>query len=158
MLGKLNPARWFDDLGEAAARGIQEGADAYLPRSASEGFIPRGRLLIDSGEFSTSEIRAAQHLAALGRNVRLRQPIGTRAGGGTSDLLVDGVRYDVYTPRSSNPNRIIGEIARKGSQVQGGGVVLDLSQTTVTAAELGDVLRRVQGITSQISDVIILPP
>lgn len=38
------------------------------------------------------------------------------------------------------------------------GIVLDLSQTSVTAADLGDVLHRVQGITNQISDVIILPP
>ena len=119
--------------------------------------LSKGKLIVEAGEFSASEIRAAEHLAGLGRDVRLRQPVGTRAGGGTSDLLVDGVRYDVYTPRTTNPDRIISEIAKKGGQVHGGGIVLDLSKTTVNVEELGDVMRRIQGITDRVSDVVILP-
>jgi filamentous hemagglutinin len=118
----------------------------------------RGKLTIDpAGTFSVSERNAAQHMADLGNNVTLRAPTGTRAAGGTSDLLVNGVRYDVYTPTSINPSRIIGAIAKKSSQVQGGGVVLDLSQTTVTRAQLGDVLKRVQGAgASGVKDIVII--
>ena len=96
-------------------------------------------------------------MADLGHDVTLRAPTGTRAGGGTSDLLVDGVRYDVYTPTTSNPGRIISAIAKKNSQVQEGGVVLDLSGTTVTRAQLGDVLKRVQGAgATGIRDIVII--
>lgn len=34
---------------------------------------------------------------------------------------MDGVQYDVYAPISSNPHNFIRVIAKKGSQVQGGG-------------------------------------
>lgn len=47
--------------------------------------------------------------------------------------------------------------AKKGSQVHGGGVVLDLRQTSVTAADLGDIMARVSNSTSQVSDVVVLP-
>lgn len=73
-----------------------------------------------------------------------------------SDLLVNGVPYDVYTPTTGNLDRIVGAIASKGSQVNGGGVVLDLSKSPLTAADVGNLLPRVQGITSQISGIIIL--
>lgn len=64
----------------------------------------------------------------LGNDVTLRIPQGTRAGGGTSDLLVNGVNYDVYTPTTTNASRIISGIAAKKDQAVG--IVLDLSQTT----------------------------
>jgi len=63
-------------------------------------FEPQGSLIIEEGEFSTSELRAAQWMAKRGHQVILRQPRGTRVSGGTSDLLVDGIRYDVITPKS----------------------------------------------------------
>jgi filamentous hemagglutinin len=63
----------------------------------------------------------------------------------------------VYTPTTSNPSRIISAIAKKNSQVQGGGVVLDLSGTSVTRAQLGDVLKRVQGAgATGIKDIVII--
>ncbi|MFJ3410377.1 CdiA C-terminal domain-containing protein [Pseudomonas protegens] len=73
----------------------------------------------------------------------MRRPVGTRAEGKTSDLLVNGVSYDVYTPATGNADRIISAIAKKNTQAEG--VVLDLSRRTVTREQLGDVLRRVNG-------------
>lgn len=90
-----------------------------------------------------------------GFNVELRDPVGTRAGGGTSDLLVDGVAYDVYTPISTNPNRIISAIAKKNTQASG--IVIDLSKTSVTQSQLGNVLKRVQGAgATNIKDIQII--
>lgn len=76
----------------------------------------------------------------LGNNVLLRMPKGTRAAGGTSDLLVNGVNYDVYTPTSNSVNAIISGMARKNSQTTG--IVLDLSKTNVQASQLGNALQR----------------
>ncbi|MBW4084753.1 hypothetical protein [Paenibacillus sp. S150] len=121
-----------------------------------------GTLLIEKGgSFSASEIRAAEYMKDLGKNVILRMPVGTRAAGETSDLLVNGINYDVYTPITNNVNRIIGSIASKNSQTSG--IILDLSQTSVTADQLGDILARVRGgvkaggKTPNITDIIILP-
>jgi filamentous hemagglutinin len=100
---------------------------------------------LDGGEpFSQSELRAAAYLSKQGRSVLLRSPHGTRAEGGTSDLIVDGRRFDVITPETGNVNRIIGAIARKNSQASG--IIVDLSLTTVTPGELANVLARVQGV------------
>ncbi len=90
-----------------------------------------GSLLIEKGgKFSQSEIRAAEHMKDLGHEVKLRSPIGTRAGGQTSDLLVNGIDYDVYIPITNIPNRIISAIAAMKDQAAR--IVLDLSKTSVT--------------------------
>ncbi|OQW92108.1 MAG: hypothetical protein BWK78_02655, partial [Thiotrichaceae bacterium IS1] len=115
----------------------------------------QGNLLIEAGKFSESELRAAQYMATRGHQVILRQPTGTRIEGGTSDLLVDGVRYDVYTPITDRPNRIISAIAKKNQQTEG--IVLDLTQTTVTPAQLGNILCRVQGVgATNIKYIVII--
>lgn len=67
----------------------------------------------------------ARQLASQGRNVVLRQ--ANSAAGRTSDSLLDGIPYDVYTPTTGNLDRIVSSIASTGSQVRGGGVVLGLS-------------------------------
>jgi RHS repeat-associated protein len=117
---------------------------------------PKGKLTtVEGGDYSASEKRAAQHMADLGNDVVLRPPTGTRAAGGTSDLLVNGVRYDVYTPETTKADRIISAIAKKNSQAEG--VVLDLSNTSVTREQLGDVLKRVNGSGAKnIRDVVII--
>ncbi|WP_437188353.1 hypothetical protein SH668x_001797 [Planctomicrobium sp. SH668] len=123
-----------------------------IPKTLSTG---KGKLTIDpSGTYSASEKAAAQYMADLGHDVTLRPPTGTRVGGGTSDLLVDGIRYDVYTPKTSNPNRIIGGAAKKNDQAEG--VVLDLSNTCVTQAQLGDVLKRIRGAGATNIKVVII--
>jgi len=55
--------------------------------------------------------------------------------------LLDGRGYDIYTPTTVNPNRIISAIAKKNAQAEG--VVLDLSATSVTRSQLGNILERV---------------
>jgi hypothetical protein len=105
--------------------------------------------------FSASERRAAQYLVDKGHNVVLRLPVNTQVGVRTSDLLVDGVPYDVYTPKTINPNRIISAIAKKNSQAQG--IVLDLTETEVTPNQLGNVLERVQNAgATNICDIVII--
>ncbi len=138
----------------AAAENPAEVAGAT--KAAGGGVAPKGSLTIDpAGTYSASEEAAAQHMADLGNEVTLRPPTGTRAGGGTSDLLVNGTRYDVYTPTTGNPDRIISAIAKKNSQAEG--IVLDLSQASVTQAQLGDILRRVQGAgATNIQNIVII--
>jgi hypothetical protein len=128
----------------------------------TQGAGKTGSLVIEKGgSFSASEINAATYMQQQGNNVVLRNPVGTRAGGGTSDLLVNGVNYDVYTPTTNSVNGIISAMARKNSQTTG--IVLDLSQTTVTAEQLGNALARVRGSitagekTPNITDIVVLP-
>ncbi len=110
---------------------------------------------ISTEKFSASERRAAQYLVDKGHHVVLRLPVNTRVGVRTSDLLVDGVPYDVYTPKTINHNRIISAIAKKNSQAQG--IVLDLTETEVTPNQLGNVLERVQGAgATNICDIVII--
>ena len=111
-----------------------------------------GLRVIGSG-FSASERGAAEALAGQGRNVVLREASGA---GRMSDLLVDGIPYDVYTPTTGNLSRIVSAIASKGSQVNGGGVVLDLSKSPLTGVDPAALLSRVQGVTPNVSDIIIL--
>ncbi|GAA3954571.1 hypothetical protein GO495_31455 [Chitinophaga oryziterrae] len=110
----------------------------------------------EGGQFSESEINAAKYMKGLGYDVLLRSPKGTRAQGGTSDLVVDGTNYDVFTPKSDKVNNIITNMRKKNSQTTG--IVLDLSQTTVTAEDLGgNVLQRVRSTAKNIKDIVILP-
>ena len=110
------------------------------------------QILGDTAAYSASELNAAHHMANLGNQVILRQPTNI---GRTSDLLVNEVPYDVYTPITTNANRIISAIASKGSQADG--IVLDLSQTTVKLQDLGNILARVQGAGAKnITDIIVI--
>jgi RHS repeat-associated protein len=101
---------------------------------------------IQPGEYTQSEIDAAIHMGNLrpASSVTLRPPTGTRAAtGATSDLVIDGVNYDVYTPTTGNAGRVVGGILDKNNQAQG--VVVDLRQTTVASTDLGNVPARLQG-------------
>jgi Contact-dependent growth inhibition CdiA C-terminal domain len=116
-------------------------------------FVAPGSLRTVGSGFSASEQRVAQLLADGGDTVLLREATGV---GRTSDLLVNGVPYDVYTPTTGNIDRIVSAVSSKGSQVQGGGVIIDLADSPLTTAQLGDILPRVQGVTSQISDIRVV--
>jgi RHS repeat-associated protein len=126
--------------------GAQVGADELTAGSA-------GSLQVVGSGFSASEQSAAEALAAEGRNVILRQASGVER---MSDLVVDGVPYDVYTPTTGSIDRIISAIASKGSQVNGGGIVLDLSKSSLSGINAADLLARVQGVTNNVSDIIIM--
>jgi hypothetical protein len=127
---------------------------ARIAKVAKEAEVAAGGLRIVGEGFSASEKRAAQALADQGHTVVLRAPTGV---GRTSDLLVDTVPYDVYTPITADISRIVSETAKKGSQVNGGGVVIDLSRSSLTPRQLGNILPRVRGVTSKISNIIVLP-
>jgi len=84
----------------------------YATATKAVGTTKRGELLIEvGGKFSPSEIRAAEHFSNLGNDVILRMPVNI-SGVKTSDLLVNGVKYDVYTPKTPNVNGIIIEFAQ----------------------------------------------
>ena len=125
--------------------------------SASSGSAQNGgSLSIEAGSYSESELRVAQYLADQGNDVALRQPVGTQAGGGTSDMLVNGVRYDTYTPITNSVNRIVSQVASKNSQAEV--VVVDLSQANVAADQLTNILARVKSAgATNIQNVIVLP-
>jgi hypothetical protein len=111
-----------------------------------------GSLAIEGSAFSASEVRIAIMLARQGNEVIVRRPTRARR---TSDLLVNGTPYDVYTPTTGDIRSIVIRVAEKGSQVDGGGVVIDLSRSPLTAADLGDILPRVQEATDGVSDIIV---
>ena len=125
--------------------------------AVTEGAKPSGKLSITAANPSESEVRAAKYLQDQGRHVVLRDPVGTRAGGLTSDLLVDGEKWDVYTPKTSNVSRIVSAVASKGSQVHGGGVVIDLSETTVTPDQLANIQARVAGSGGRVGNIEVIP-
>jgi hypothetical protein len=117
-----------------------------------------GSLSIEGEVFSASEKAVAQSLADQGNRVVLREATGI---GRTSDLLVNGTPYDVYTPEAGTTVRnILSSVASKWTQVNGGGVVVDLGNTELGAADFGDsALARVNGFVNSwggmpISDVI----
>ena len=102
-----------------------------------------GALEVIGDGFSASEKAVAQWLADQGDNVILREATGI---GRTSDLLVNGTPYDVYTPEAGTSIRnILSNAAGKWTQVNGGGVVIDLNDTGLSAADFGDALARVNG-------------
>jgi hypothetical protein len=138
-----------------ATESIKKGAGTAPGGAGRSDQRVLGSLNITAKNASVSEVRAANYMKNKGFNVKLRDPLGTRVGGGTSDLLVDGITYDVYTPLTANPNAIISAIAKKNTQASG--IVLDLSNTSVTQNQLGNILKRVQraGATS-IRDIQII--
>ncbi len=107
-------------------------------------------LIRGSEPIANSEINAAQVMTYRGYDVVLRTPIGTRAGGGTSDLLLNGTRADIYAPITGNANRVVGSVFSKNSQIPGGGmVVLDLRNTTLTASDLNNIGARLSGAANK---------
>ncbi len=147
---------WYMQLGTS---GFPDGAITWMLKNHDKS--SSGNLQIIEGTYSDSEISAAEYMSKLGHSVVLRPPIGTRPDGGTSDLLVDGKNYDVYTPITNNPSAIIRAITKKNTQAIG--IVLDLSKTTVKEVELGNVLARVKGAIEKsgsicnITDIVVMP-
>jgi hypothetical protein len=150
----------LDAAGAGAAAQLGRAASAAQEAAAESGALANeaahladlpdiGLLEITATNPSASEIRAAEEMAGAGSRVTLRDPVGTRAGGGTSDLVVDGVLWDVYSPTGTSINSMLGKIAKKYSQVHGGGVIVDLRGTGLSAADFGgaaEALRRVNGM------------
>jgi hypothetical protein len=121
-----------------------------------EGDTRRGRLTIEEGATpSPPEVRAAQFVADLGYDETMRQ-LGTHRSptGATADILIDGVPYDIYCPRTASIDRIVSAVASKGDQAYG--VVVDLTDSVVTTPQLSNILIRVRRTGSRLLDVIVV--
>jgi hypothetical protein len=104
-----------------------------------------GKLFVEIGKnFSPSleEFQSAKFVAAQGKEVYLRIPRGQKGSGGTTDLLVfgpsedaGGTPYDVYSPEGDLDSAIAGG-ADKMKQINGGVLVLNLSRTSLTPADI----------------------
>ncbi|MGW0806050.1 golvesin C-terminal-like domain-containing protein [Nonomuraea sp. NPDC002799] len=127
-------------MGQKVLKKLFGGADS------SHKVAKSGNLTVTARNPSASESAAAQHLSDEGYDVILRDPAGTRQEGNTSDLLVNGVRWDVYTPTGKTVKNILTNTAKKHSQVHGGGVIVDLRGTGLTAADFPDAIARVRGM------------
>ncbi|WIX85508.1 RHS repeat-associated core domain-containing protein [Amycolatopsis sp. DG1A-15b] len=136
---------------------VQAGTTPVLVHNCPVDLPNPGRLEISAASPSASEVHAAEFMAGRGSRVELRDPVGTRAGGLTSDLVVDGENWDVYTPTTGNVGRIVSAVASKGSQVQGGGVIIDLSRTSVTADQLGNIQARIAGTGARVGQIVVMP-
>jgi RHS repeat-associated protein len=127
---------------------------AFAPRPpAVANRSTAGSLEIRGRGFSESEMGSAQILAGRGYSVVLRQASGTQR---MSDVLLDGIAYDIYTPTTPNVAAVVSAVASKGNQVAGGGVVIDVSRTSLTATDLIGILSRVRNVTMNVSDIIIV--
>jgi hypothetical protein len=130
-------------------------------------FVVHNCTLTDNSTTATADERAAaEHVASLknepGDTVELRDPEGQRLqDGNTSDLLVNGKTYDIYSPKTSNVGRIVGAIASKANQARG--IVLHLANTTLTEGDMPNLLGRVNGAlrgrsANIIEDIIFFDP
>jgi hypothetical protein len=96
-----------------------------------------GIVTYEGGGFSASELDAADEMARRGNSVVLRT--ADPKAGRMSDLLVNGTPYDVYTPEAGTSVRnVLSNTASKWTQVNGGGVVVDLRNTGLSASDFGN--------------------
>jgi filamentous hemagglutinin len=111
-----------------------------------------GGLTVGPGTFTQSEIESASKLAAYGNQVELRAATGNAR---LSDLLVNGVSYDVYTPKTTRIENILSAIIGKNNQAQG--VVVDLRNVGNLPYSEAGVLTRVQELgATNIQDIVFL--
>jgi hypothetical protein len=105
---------------------------------------------------SPSELRAARLLYMQGNEVVLREPADSAVDGGACDLLVNGRRWEVFTPRTKSPERIVSALAARHGRSRVEGVVVDLSQTCVAPEDLADIESRLGGLGAVAGDVVVL--
>lgn len=165
-----NPGRWWGSIAPDLALGVVGGGAGVVSRITRATDIPNGVAKVPDGTlpqpgagsleivgrgFSSSELRAATELEARGHIVVLREADGVVK---TSDLLVDGVPYDVYSPRTGNVSRLVSAIAEKAGQVDGGGVVVDLTESPLRLkdVDVDSLLARVKGVTPRVTDIIVI--
>jgi len=122
-----------------------------------------GEFLNEAEKATDDEIYAAKKVASQGNRVVLRDPPadgGTR-GVDTSDVLINGVQGDIYSPTSGNMDRISGAISKKRNQVDGGYVILNLKNSPVDAGDVkvDSLLNRVNsrpGSSSPLSGIFVI--
>lgn len=165
-----HPGRWWGSIAPELALSVAGGGAGVVSRitrvsdipsnvaKVPDGALPQpgaGSLEIVGRGFSSSELRAASELEARGHTVVLREADGVVK---TSDLLVDDIPYDVYSPRTGSVSRLVSAIAEKAGQVDGGGVVVDLSESPLRLedVDVDSLLARVKGVTPRVTDIIVI--
>jgi len=113
-----------------------------------------GSLVVRGANFSESEFEVAQFLSDKGHHVVLQEADSSASK--MSDMVVDGRRWDTYTPRTDSVKAVVSAVARKAKQVEGGVVVVDLRFSGLSIQDCASVASRVQGVTGGVSDVIVL--
>jgi hypothetical protein len=76
------------------------------------------------------ELDTAQRLAELGEDVAFVAAPGTDR---VADIEIGGVRWEMKSPTSTNPNTIKTRLGRGAAQA--GNIVLDLARTPITVGE-----------------------
>ena len=133
-------------LAEQRASHITGPKIGYL--SGEKEAIAKMKAAVAGDRKALGEVQAVDTLLSEGTNVHWQTPVG-RKGPTTADLLVGGEAgtgrggavTDVYTPDSAIPANIILGIVQKNKQAPN--IILNLSHTSVTSPELGDVMSRV---------------
>lgn len=119
----------------------------------SRSYSPGGTLQILPGRYTQSEMDAAVLPQQWGNNVILRPATGQ---GRVSDLLVNGLPYDVYTPQAgTSMDNVLRAILAKDSQAQG--VVLDLRNIGGKGYTEDGILTRLRELgASNINDIVFV--
>jgi hypothetical protein len=128
--------------------------EGELPKIAEQGKV----LVLEGAAPSASEMNMAKYLASLGRRVEIlpERTIESETGfAKTADFRINGELWDVYSPTTSNLSRIVSKVAAKAAQVKGGGVIIDLSGTSVTVEQAGVIAARVSSITKGVGKVLL---
>ena len=163
------PGEWCIDCGQPGGSSDSSGSSggsgdvSQLSGDAGGGTIQDGSLTIEPNDgqpYTADEIAAAKYVASIYDNpddsVILRPATGQ---GRTSDLMVNGKSYDIYTPQTNSVRSIMNAILKKNDQATG--IVLNLSNTTVTRGDLVNLMVRMLraqqavGKTLNIDDIII---
>ncbi|WP_241826895.1 RHS repeat-associated core domain-containing protein [Streptomyces graminilatus] len=149
-IGRIN-----DGLGKAFSEA--EG------NSGGSGGSSSGEFINEAEKATDDEIYAAQEVASQGNKVVLRDPPGDGGTRGidTSDVLINGVQGDIYSPSSGNMDRISGAISKKRNQVDGGYVILNLKNSPVRAGDVdvNSLLNRVNsrpGTSPPLSGIFVI--
>jgi filamentous hemagglutinin len=119
----------------------------------SRGFKPGGSLQVLPGRFTESEMDAALALSQQGNSVTIRAATGQ---GRLSDLVINGVEYDVYTPQSGTS---VDNILRAmlGKDTQATGIVLDMRNVGNLGYSEAGLLTRLRELGARnINDIVIL--
>jgi RHS repeat-associated protein len=161
LTGKVTPSGLIVSAGFstfAAARSLQSLEDLQGATKVEKGVISgveREKTAVKAAAGnvgSKGEIDVAELLKSEGVNVHFQTPTPPKGPPkfGTADYLVGGeagtgaggAATDVLTPVTTEPNSVISSIVAKENQAPN--IIVNMSATTVTEWELGDVMFRVR--------------
>lgn len=108
-------------------------------------------------DVTTDELRVARVLYQRGNEVVLRASAESAVGGGSSDLFVNGRRWDVFALKTKSADRIVSALAARRGQSPTHEVILDLSQTCVVAADLVGLEALLIGLGAAPGDIVVIP-